>query len=105
MGCGLRSRNNCVIGQIVTLGPVGRGIEEKLRRELGPSHLEVIDESHQHAGHVGAHPNGESHFRIRIVSAAFSGKPRVQQHRMVNTALREELSTRVHALAIETSAL
>jgi BolA family transcriptional regulator, general stress-responsive regulator len=88
----------------MTLGPVGRKLEEKLMSAFAPKELAVIDESHHHAGHVGAHPSGESHFRVRIVADAFSGKSRVQQHRLVNEALREELAGRVHALAIETSA-
>jgi BolA family transcriptional regulator, general stress-responsive regulator len=83
------------------LGPVGKILETKLRNAFSPSLLSVIDESHHHAGHAGAHPSGESHFRLRLASAAFAGKSRVAQHRMVNEALAEELKTRVHALAIE----
>ncbi len=82
------------------LGPVGRRIEELLRQAFAPRHLEIRDESHRHAGHAGAHPDGESHFRVIIVSEAFSGKPLVQRHRMVNEALAELLRERVHALAI-----
>jgi BolA family transcriptional regulator, general stress-responsive regulator len=103
MGCGIESRNNCVVRQIVTLGPVGRTIEQKLRAAFDPASLHVIDESHQHAGHAGAHPSGESHFRVRIAASAFAGKPRVQQHRLVNETLKDELKSRVHALAIETT--
>ncbi len=83
------------------LGPVGQTISAKLRQALSPAALEVIDESHHHIGHSGARPDGESHFRIRIAAEAFRGKPRVEQHRMVNAALAEELRERVHALAIE----
>jgi BolA protein len=83
------------------LGPVGQSIAEKLDKAFSPSRLEVIDESHQHVGHAGAHPQGESHFRVRIVAEAFAGKSRVLQHRMVNEALADLLRTRVHALAIE----
>ncbi len=82
------------------LGPIGRQMEQRLRQALEPAHLEVIDESHRHAGHAGAHPEGESHFRIIIVSEAFAGKPLVQRHRMVNEALADLLRERVHALAI-----
>lgn len=85
------------------LGPVGKQIKSKLEAVLAPSSLEVIDESHFHAGHAGAHADGESHFRVRITSAAFVGKSRVMQHRMVNEALAEILRTRVHALALETA--
>jgi BolA protein len=86
------------------LGPVGTHIKDKLKRAFQPQMLDVIDESHLHAGHSGSHPNGESHFRVKIVSQAFSGKNRVDTHRMVNDALAEELKSRVHALAIQASA-
>ncbi len=83
------------------LGPVGQKITAKLDLAFAPLKLDVIDESHQHAGHSGARPDGESHFRVHIVSEAFRGKTRIDQHRMVNAALAEELRERVHALAIE----
>jgi BolA protein len=86
------------------LGPVGQRITKKLVQSFAPAALEVIDESHQHAGHSGARPDGESHFRVRIVAEAFRGKSRVEQHRMVNAALAEELKERVHALAIQAAA-
>jgi BolA family transcriptional regulator, general stress-responsive regulator len=85
------------------LGPVGRTLEEKLKAAFNPQSLSVIDESHQHAGHSGAHADGESHFRVRIVAEAFRGHSRVNQHRMVNQVLADELKARVHALALETS--
>ena len=88
----------------MALGPMGTNIKDKLTRAFQPQHLEVIDESHLHAGHAGSHPDGESHFRVKIVSQAFSGKNRVDTHRMVNDALAEELKSRVHALAIQASA-
>lgn len=66
--------------------------------------LEVIDESSQHHGHAGARPEGESHFRVRIVAEGFRDKSRLERHRMVNGTLAEELKERVHALAIEASA-
>lgn len=80
-------------------------ISAKLERALGPSSLEVIDESHQHAGHLlhpgGVEDRGETHFRIKVVSTAFSGKSRLDRHRAVNALLAEELAAGVHALAIE----
>jgi BolA family transcriptional regulator, general stress-responsive regulator len=85
------------------LGPVGKALEDKLKIAFSPLVLSVIDESHQHAGHSGAHALGESHFRVKITAEAFKGQSRVNQHRMVNQALAEELRTRVHALALETS--
>lgn len=88
----------------MTLGPVGTHIKDKLSQALRPQSLDVIDESHLHAGHAGSHPDGESHFRVKIVSDAFAGKTRVDTHRMVNEILKEDLKTRVHALAIQASA-
>jgi BolA family transcriptional regulator, general stress-responsive regulator len=83
------------------LGPIGKQIKAKLDAAFAPSRLDVIDESNQHHGHAGAHPSGESHFRVRIAAGVMAGKSRVQQHRLVNEALAEELKGRVHALAIE----
>lgn len=83
------------------LGPVGKRMAEKLEVAFAPSLLQVIDESHHHAGHSGSRPDGESHFRIRITSAALVSLNRVNQHRKVNEVLAEELRHRVHALAIE----
>lgn len=86
------------------LGLVGKTLEAKLHAAFAPTSLEVIDESAQHQGHAGARPDGESHFRVRIVSAVFKGKSRVEQHRMINQILTLELKERVHALAIEAAA-
>ena len=83
------------------LGPIGSKLHAKLQAALAPDALQVIDESNQHMGHAGAHPSGESHFRVRISSPAFAGKSLLQKHRMVNDAVSDELKTRVHALAIE----
>lgn len=81
-------------------GAVRARIEEKLTNALAPVALKVVDESHQHAGHGGHRANGESHFRVDIVSAAFAGKGRVERHRLVNSLLAAELAGGVHALAI-----
>ena len=81
--------------------PIRAGIEAKLTAALAPQFLEVIDESHRHAGHGHHHhPEGETHFRVEIVSNAFDGKSRIERHRMINALLCEELAGRVHALAI-----
>ncbi|MCT7377381.1 BolA family protein [Chelativorans salis] len=87
-------------------------IETKLVEAFSPERLAVINESHLHAGHhhtAGGHDetfdgSGETHFRVRIVSAAFAGMSRVERHRAVNEALAEELKGGVHALAIEPAA-
>jgi BolA family transcriptional regulator, general stress-responsive regulator len=79
-------------------------ITTKLTQAFAPAQLDVVDESHQHAGHAGHRPGGETHFRVTIVAEAFRGKSRLQRHRMVNEALAGELSGGVHALAIHASA-
>jgi BolA protein len=84
----------------MTLGPVGQQITAKLREAFAPAVLEVVDESHKHKGHAGAREGGESHFRVRIVSAAFAGLSRIERHRRVNRVLAAELEGPVHALAI-----
>jgi BolA protein len=73
----------------------------KLEDALAPQSLEVIDESHKHAGHSGSRPGGETHFRVKLTAAAFSGQSRVDRHRTINGLLAEELKGGVHALAIE----
>lgn len=75
-------------------------ITKKLTEAFSPTDLSVKDESHLHAGHAGARPEGETHFRVKVVAEAFRGKPLVQRHRMVNETLAEELAGPVHALAI-----
>jgi BolA family transcriptional regulator, general stress-responsive regulator len=77
-------------------------IEQKLGEALKPLRLSVVDESHRHAGHAGAHPRGESHFRVEVVSAAFNGLTRVARQRLVYGLLEAELKDRVHALALST---
>jgi BolA protein len=79
-------------------------IAQKLETAFSPAHLDVQDESHQHAGHAGSRPEGATHFRVTIVSQAFQGKSRVERHRMINAALAQELAGGVHALAIHASA-
>ena len=85
-------------------GSVRERLAARLLNALNPSSLEVIDESHQHAGHAGWHPGGETHMRIRVVSEAFAGKSRVERHRMVNALAEPELASGLHALAIEARA-
>jgi BolA protein len=81
-----------------------QSIREKLLIALEPTRLDVINESHLHAGHRSSPGTGESHYRVLIVSPAFTGKTRVARHRMVNEALADELNGRVHALALATYA-
>jgi BolA protein len=84
--------------------PAAAEITTRLTEELAPSHLEVINDSHHHAGHMGDDGTGESHFTVIVESAAFAGLNRVQRQRLVNNALAELLSTRIHALAIRARA-
>ena len=75
-------------------------IRAALEAALRPQSLEVIDDSHKHAGHEGAR-DGRGHFTVRIVSEAFAGKPPLARHRAVYAALGEMMETDIHALAIE----
>lgn len=79
-------------------------IETKLVQAIQPTELTVVDESHLHVGHAGARPEGETHFRIYIVSDQFKMKTRLDCHRLIHTILAEELSGPIHALAIHASA-
>lgn len=87
-------------------------MEDKLKKAFSPERLDVINESHLHAGHhhvdSGHHATfdgaGETHFRVRIVAPAFARMSRVERHRAVNDLLAEELKSGVHALAIEPAA-
>ncbi len=84
--------------------PMKDTIVQKLQDGLNPTELEVTDESHRHHGHAGWREGGETHFRVRIVSAAFQGQSRVAIHRRINGLLADELKNGVHALAIEAKA-
>jgi len=91
-------------------------IEAKLTAGLTPLALKIIDDSRKHAhhgprmaamanrggshGHAPVDGQGETHFRVDVVSAAFAGKSRIERHRMVNTLLADELRERVHAMVI-----
>ena len=77
-------------------------IERKLTEQLAPESLEIEDESHKHAGHSGWREGGETHFRVRIVAAAFAGESRVARQRRVYRILSDEMAERVHALSLAT---
>ena len=83
---------------------VAAAIREKLTAAFAPAELEVSDESARHAGHAGATrgdgSQGETHFQVRIVSAAFDGLSRVARQRLVHAALKDELAGPVHALSL-----
>lgn len=77
-------------------------MEAKLTEGLAPARLRIKDVSHRHAGHSGAHPEGETHFDVEVVSAAFEGQGRVARQRMVYDLLKAEMEERVHALQLKT---
>ena len=76
-------------------------LRTSLEDALRPMRLEIIDESARHHGHAGARPEGETHFRLLIVSEAFSGRSRIERQRMVHAAAAELLRSRIHALSIQ----
>jgi BolA protein len=85
------------------LTPTAANLELRLRQRLAPTALVVIDESHLHAGHIGANDTGTgTHFRLRIASPHFAGKSRVACHRLVYDSLQDFIDQGLHALAIET---
>ena len=75
-------------------------IREKLTKAFSPTQLDIIDESHKHAGHEGA-KSGGGHFVAFIVSNAFAGKNPLERHRMVYEALGDAMKTEIHALSIK----
>jgi BolA protein len=87
-----------------TTGPVATEMLRRLNSALSPTTIELVDDSEQHRGHGGYNPAGESHFSLRIESAAFAGKNRVERQRMIYGALGELMHERVHALSIRASA-
>ena len=83
------------------MGRVADRMRDALQRSFDPERLDITDDSSRHAGHAGAHPEGESHFTVTIVSAAFAGIPRIQRQRRVYAALADELAGPVHALSLK----
>ena len=75
-------------------------IRVRLEQRFTPTTLEVVDESHLHAGHPGAR-SGKGHFRVRIVAPAFSGLPALRRHRLIYESLDELMTHDIHALSIE----
>ena len=78
-------------------------IAQKLKDALSPQHIEVEDVSHHHAGHAGWREGGGTHFTVTIKAVSFAGKSRVQQHRLVNSILADELAGDIHALELHLS--
>lgn len=85
-------------------GPVAAEMRRRLRSALAPTRVELVDDSERHRGHGGYNPAGESHFTLRIESAAFAGRSRLERQRLVHAALGDLLHERVHALSIRARA-
>ena len=77
---------------------VAETIRDKLTERFAPTRLDIVDESHRHAGHAGARPEGETHFAVTITSATFGGLGRVARQRLVYEALKEELAARIRPM-------
>lgn len=80
---------------------VTKTIEDKLQAAFSPDVLEVINESHLHAGHAGSPGTGDSHFKVVIKAGAFNGESRLARQRAVMDTLKEELAGPIHALSIQ----
>ncbi|MDO6731420.1 BolA family protein [Marinovum sp. 2_MG-2023] len=76
-------------------------IRQRLDTVFAPVELSVEDESEAHRGHAGYQEGGQSHFRVRLRSAAFEGQSRIARHRAVHSALGPELVGAIHALTLD----
>jgi len=77
-------------------------IRQAIRSGLAPVHFEIVDESSLHAGHAGARPGGETHYRITVISEKFEGVSRVRRQQMVYALLDDAFAAGLHALAMTT---
>lgn len=90
-------------------GPVAAVLRARLNEAFAPERLEIVDQSHRHAGHhhhggIDGQAGGETHFEVTVVSAAFAGLNRVQRQRAVNAVLADQLAGPVHALSLKLAA-
>jgi BolA protein len=76
-------------------------METLLKTQFAPVHIALTDDSARHAGHAGAAPGGETHYKLSLVSTAFDGLSRVARQRLVYQALHEEFDTGLHALSLD----
>lgn len=86
------------------MGPVAQYLHDHLTQAFAPEHLEIVNESHLHAGHHGHDGAGETHLRIRIVADAFKAMSRLERHRAVNAVAQPKIDEGLHACAIEVRA-
>ncbi|GBU19531.1 DNA-binding transcriptional regulator BolA [Methylobacterium jeotgali] len=98
------TQNAAADGRMPPKEPLRDWIARTLEAALAPTRLEVVDESHLHAGHAGSREGGETHYRVDVVSEAFAGKSRVERHRLVNGLLEEAFRRGLHALAVRAKA-
>jgi BolA protein len=82
------------------MGEVADRLERKLRAAFQPQDLQVIDQTNEHHGHAGWRESGETHFRVEITAAAFTGKSRVERQRQIYAVLAEDMNNPVHALSL-----
>jgi BolA protein len=82
----------------MSTNPLVGEIRAAIERELAPLSLEIADDSARHAGHAGAREGG--HFRVALVSKAFSGRPQLERHRLVYAAVAQLMGRGIHALNI-----
>ena len=75
-------------------------IRTALEAAFAPAQVTVDDDSHRHAGHAGARPQGETHYTVAVISPAFAGQSRVARSRAVHDALAAEFADGLHALAL-----
>jgi BolA family transcriptional regulator, general stress-responsive regulator len=80
---------------------VAKEIKTKLTDAFAPDQLEVVNDSHRHAGHAGDDGTGETHFNVVIRAARFAPMNRIARHRAVHAALGPDLISRIHALALD----
>jgi BolA protein len=96
--CGLG--NIAALSKFSAMSNRAERIRTALEAKFQPLRIEVLDESHQHAGHAGARPGGETHYSVLLVSAAFTGMKRVDRSRAVHAMLAGEFANGLHALAL-----
>lgn len=78
-------------------------LEQTIRDRLSvlePQAVEILDESHRHAGHAGARESGGGHFEVTVVSKRFEGQQPLARHRMVYETVSDLIPARIHALSI-----
>lgn len=75
-------------------------IRERLQAALAPEHIDIVDESHKHAGHAGARESGGGHFNVTVVTESFRNQSPIQRHRLIYAAVEDLMPHEIHALSI-----